>query len=128
MGDICEILSEGITPAQALERSYRTSVWSRTLLIDGEIAAVGGCAGTLLSGIGHPWLLTTAAVERIPVGFVREGQRQIAEMLTMFPVLENCVDAKYAQACRFLGVLGFSLGEPFRAAQGVFRRFRMERV
>jgi hypothetical protein len=124
-----EITCVGGTPARALWRSYRGSVIRRTFMVDGEIAAIGGCGGSVLAGIGQPWLLTAPEVERVPVAMVREGRAEIRKMLELFPRLENIVAAKYGRACKWLGLLGFELGAPFAVGpqRAMFRQFWMER-
>ncbi len=128
-GDAMEITCLGLGISRALWRSYRSSLISRTAYVDGEIAAVWGCGGSALGGIGEPWLLTSPAIEKIPVSFVREARQEVNAMLGIFPVLQNYVAANYRQACRFLECVGFDLGEAFPAgpARAPFRQFRKER-
>lgn len=127
--DRAEITCAGWTPRRALWRSYRGSVIRRTVLIDGMVAAIGGCGGSVLAGVGNPWLLTAPEFERLPVAMVREGRAEIAKMLGLFPRLENMVAAEYRRACRFLEVLGFVLEAPVPVGPSAarFRRFWMER-
>lgn len=113
-----EIEGLGVTVRQALWRAWRSSVMCRTGLVDGRVAAVWGlCVAqrpgvSLLSRTGVPWLHTTAAVERVPVGMVREARANVAAMLALYPRLENYVAADYAQAVRLLRLLGFTIDAP----------------
>lgn len=127
--DRAELQCAGTTAAKALWRSYRASIVRRTVIVDEVVAAVGGCGGSVLAGIGEPWLLTAPEIERIPVSFVKEGRAEVAKLLGLFPRLENIVVARYARACRFLTVLGFQLDEarPMGPQGAMFRRFWMER-
>ncbi len=126
-GDGLEITCLGVTPAEALRASLAGSIFAHTGLLDGRVAAMWGVGGSPLGGVGEPWLLTTAEVERIPVQMVRVARREVGAMLGLFPVLQNYVAAEYRQACRFLEVVGFSLGPVFPFAGSPWRQFTMER-
>lgn len=126
--DLLEITALCQTSPQALWRSYSASTFRRAAIVDGEVAAVWGCAGSSLGLIGVPWLLTAPEVERIPVAMVREARAEVGKMLGLYGFLENIVAARYVRACKFLEVVGFRLDDPMPVASGVmFRRFWMER-
>lgn len=110
--DRAEAVGLGADPKRALRLSFRQALMRRTAFVDGAIAAMWGLAGDCLSDVGYPWLVTSAAIERLPLTFVREGRRQLAAMLRLKPILENVVAADYAGAVRFLEILGFTLEEP----------------
>ena len=109
-GDILEVEATGLKAKQAVWRSYRASHMRKSYFVDGKIAAMMGCSGGMLSDIGHPWLLTTPEVEKIPITFVKEAKKGVAEMLERHSELNNYVDASYHQALRLLSVLGFTIG------------------
>lgn len=109
-GDRAEVEATGLTPQRALWQSYRASHIRRAALVDGKVAAVWGCSGPLMAAVGHPWLMTTAAIEAIPVSFVREARSEVAAMLAVHPRLINFVAARYTRALRFLEALGFAIG------------------
>lgn len=122
-----EILRFGITIERAVWRSYRRSYQARTAFVDGEIAAMWGCNGNFL-GTGRPWLLTTAAVKNIsPLTFIRIYQQEVEDMLGVFPVLANYVDASYNSAIRALEIIGFDIGEPepIGFKNELYRKFEM---
>lgn len=127
MGDLLEVTCLGVSPAEALRASLAGSIFARTGISDGRIAAMWGCGGSPLGGVGEPWLLTTAEVERIPISMVRVARREVGAMLGLFPVLVNFVAADYRQACRFLEVVGFTLGPAFQFSGAPWREFRMVR-
>lgn len=121
-----EILSFGFTPAQALWRSYKASLFTKTAFVDGKLAAVWGVCGKFMGAIGQPWLLTTDAVYEVsPLKFARVYQQEVKEMLKMFPKLENYVIASYSSATRLLEIIGFKLGEPelIGTSKEMFRKF-----
>lgn len=128
-GDVLEITCLGIDVIGALQRSLTGSVFSRTALLDGRPAAAWGCGGSILGGVGEPWLMTTPESARNPVRFVRVAQREMGAMLALFPVLANYVAADYRQAVDFLQFVGFRLGPVIAMGpQGSpYREFRMER-
>lgn len=124
-----EIVSFGISPEKALWRSYKGSVIKKTAFIDGKIAAVWGVHGSFMGTKGAPWLLTSEEVYKIsPLKFARIYQKEVAEMQSLFPVLENYADASYNGAIRLLGIIGFDLGEPetMGVHKALYRKFRKE--
>jgi hypothetical protein len=127
--DEAEITSFGLNPREALRTSFRHAILRRTAFVDGEIAAMWGLGGAMLSDSGNPWLMTTPVVERVPVTFFKVGRAQLAEMLAQRAFLFNFVQASYRRACRFLEVLGFVLDSaaPMGPNNVPFRRFWMER-
>lgn len=127
-GDRAEATVLGKDPRRALRQSFRAALICRTVEVDGEVAAIGGLGGDILSDAGTLWLLTTDLIERVPVSFVREARRQVAEMQGLRPRLEGYVAADYRGALRLLEVLGFTLDAPvpIGPARALFRRFWME--
>lgn len=127
--DYDEVRALGARLPEALRVSYRNAVFRRTGLVDGEVAAMLGMGGQLLSDHGYPWLMTSPAIERIPIAFLKEGRAVVAEMLALRPLLSNHVLASYGRACRFLQLLGFTLDPPapFGPLGVPFRRFWMKR-
>lgn len=127
--DRAEVQAAGLSSIRAITRSFRGGMMCRTAFVDGEIAAMWGLGGTLVSDVGHPWLLTTAAVERLPLTFVRTARSEVAAMLALRRKLQNWVAADYAAAIRLLEVLGFTLHDPapFGPKGKLFREFEMSR-
>ena len=128
-GDRCEVMAAGMTPLKALWRSWRASMISKAAFVDGEIAAVWGMAGSPLSGVGNPWLLTSPTVEKVPRAFLEISRDEVRHMLTLCPVLVGLVDPTYYKAVRFLKFLGYALGDPigYGPHKALFLPFRMER-
>ena len=128
-GDRCEVMAAGMTPLKALWRSWRPSVIASAGFVDGEIAAVWGMIGSPLCRVGNPWLLTSAAVEKVPRAFMEISREEVRRMLSICPVLEGLVDPAYWKAVRFLTFLGYSFGEPMRYGphSATFLPYRMER-
>lgn len=125
-----EMEAQGKGVRAVLRASIKGSLWCRTYLVDGEVAAMMGLGGVAMDDLGRPWLLTSSAIEKpLPRVVVIEAMRAVQLMLDLKPRLENYVLASYEKACRLLGILGFSLDEPrpFGPRQVPFRRFYLSR-
>lgn len=128
--DAAEITCFGLNPRKALRLNYRDAIFRRTAFIDGEIAAMWGLCGEMLADTGYPYLLTAAPVEKVPLSMVKTARREIAAMLAIRACLEGHVAASYERACRFLVLLGFTLGapEPVGKTGALFRKFSLRRA
>lgn len=114
-----------------LRASFRGSLMPpRAAAIDGEVAAMWGLGGDILSDTGEPWLMTAPPVERAPVSFLRVARAELAAMLAIKPRLENYVAADYRKAVRLLEKLGFALEapQPIGPKRALFRKFWIERA
>ncbi len=128
-GDRAEIQVMGRDPRRALRFAYRVSLMPpRVATVDGQVAAMWGLGGDLISDVGEPWLLTGHAADRVPFAFVRIAKAELAAMLAVKPRLENYVAADYAKAVRLLEGLGFHLDAPAPIGPrgALFRRFWIE--
>lgn len=128
-GDRAEVESLGMDVRVGIRISFRNAIQRRTYLVDGEVAAMSGLCGSLLSDIGEPYLMTGPAVERVPVAFIKHAKAAVADMLRQRKRLEGYVAANYVKACRLLEVLGFTLGEPLPTGPSgaLFRKYTMMR-
>lgn len=116
-----EVEATGVGLKRTLWRSYRNSVNCRTAIVsvgsDRLVAAVWGLAIGMrndispLSDLGVPWLLTTAAVEKLPLAFVKEARSEVLAMLRLKQRLELYVLADYEKALRLVRLIGFTVGE-----------------
>jgi hypothetical protein len=128
-----EIERLGVTVKKVLWRQYRNSIFTRTALVDAKVAAIWGLAIAMqpnvspLSDLGIPWLHTSAAIEAIPRSFLMRGRQEVATMRRLRPRLASYVDASYAQAVRFIKLLGFMVDEPqpIGVDGAPFRRFHI---
>lgn len=121
-----EIESYGFSCAKALWRSYKGSLFNKTLLIDKKVAACWGCGGAHLGEVGGPWLITSKEVEKLsPLRFARMYIKEVAEMMEKFPRLEGYVADSYEKSIRLLGIVGFTMGEPEVLGNGIFRKFSL---
>jgi hypothetical protein len=128
-GDADEVQALGLDPRAAIRDCFRDGILRKSYFVEGELAAMSGLCGALLSDDGEPYLMTTGVAERVPVAFVRHARASVAEMLRQRSRLRGEVAAAYTRACRLLEVLGFSLSEPhpLGAKGALFRTYSMVR-
>lgn len=121
-----EALAMGLDPDKAVFNVYRRSVYRKTALVDGKIAAMWGVCGVPLSTKGYPWFVTTDLVESIsPATFIKIYKQEVNQFLQIFSVLEGCVDATYHTAVRVLRLVGFDVSKPFQLNNNLFRQFTL---
>ena len=117
-----EVLTLGLDPVDGLLHSVAGAREAWTYRADGRIICMAGVAPLSLIGTtGVPWLLGSDLVPAHRRAFMVETRRMIGRWLALFPTLRNVVDARYAAAIRWLEWLGFTIGEPFPLAYGMFR-------
>lgn len=113
-----EILNLGINVKKALWRAFRNSIMCRTALLDAKVAAIWGLGVGLhagvspLSDLGAPWLLTSAAVEALPIAMVKLAKLELAVMRRARSRLEIFVAADYPQAIKLARLLDFAVEQP----------------
>jgi hypothetical protein len=127
--DAHEVRAYGhLDPVHACERSVGQSLLCWTAFINGELAAILGCAPvSVVSGIGSPWMLGTPVLDAHSRVLVRSTPGYIAKMLKAFPHLVNYVHADNLTSQRWLQRLGFAMyaATPFGALGEPFHRFEM---
>lgn len=117
-------------PEKAIVQSIRMSAACWTAEYDGVPVAVFGVTPiNMLEGKGSPWLLATTDCDKLIVQFVRQTRVYIPIMLSLFPRLENLVDARNAKSIRWLRRLGFHIRDaiPHPYSGTLFHPFDMER-
>ena len=98
------------TPEQALRRCLASSSRAWTVFFGGEVGAMWGVAPLAILGrTGVPWLLTSPAVERHPIAFLRRSVTLLDEVEQGFAVLRNHVDARQTRCLPWLRWLGFTV-------------------
>ena len=94
--DVVEVRACGRTDLHAaIAEQVRRSAMCWACFVDGELAAIFGCApgGSMLDPTGVPWLLGTDLIPKHRRIFVRVSPPYIARMLAAFPRLSNAVHA-----------------------------------
>lgn len=125
-----EAINCGLVPHKALYQCYKQAVYKKTALIDNKVAAMWGVAGTLFGMTGQPYLVTGNSVYEIsPIKFAKIYRNEVEIMKTLFPILENYVDASYEGAVRMLEIAGFKLDNPLELGpnKSLFYRFSLGR-
>lgn len=114
-------------PIDVIKTSYLISVKCWAAVVDGVTIAVFGVTDNGASG--RPWMVGTVNLDHHRLKFLKGCRAVIAEMLVLFPVLENVVDCRNNHAIRWLHWLGFEFREVVPVGkQGLpFITFRMVR-
>ncbi len=110
--DIEECKAVGMSPGRALRTAIRSSLYAKSVWLDGEIIAMIGLSGPVLSEVGVPWMLTGNGIEKVRYTFAKVAIKELDEMHKYKPILSNYVVADYHEAVRFLSVVGFSIFSP----------------
>lgn len=124
--EIAEIALQGDKPRHFLNAMWRDSEIRKVALVDGEIAAAFGCRAQLLSMEADAWLVTTPAVERVPLTFYRTARACLGDMLEGRKAVTSRIWGDQPQATRMMKMLGFEVLPP--DSWGDAHRLRLERV
>lgn len=78
------------------------------------IAIAGMHAASMVGDHAHPWMVATRDIERPEVlrPFLEVSRGVVRYMASIYPVMDNWVDARNRKAIRWLKWLGFEMGEP----------------
>jgi hypothetical protein len=110
--DVEECKAYGMSPGRALRNSIQSSLYSKSVWLDGWIIAMIGLSGPVISEMGCPWMLTGNGIEKVPFTFAKVAIRELDEMHKYKRILSNYVQADYHEAVRFLSAVGFSIASP----------------
>ena len=100
-----------------------------TGFVDDEPVCVWGVASeSLLFNTGVPWMVSTKAIDKHAIQFIRHCRAEVMKMFEKYDSLENYVDARNKNAVRWLKWLGFTIDDPkpYGAFNLPFHRFWME--
>lgn len=125
--DRAELAALGREPLAALALSLRRSKRAWTIMSpDGQPIAMFGVGDVnILAGVGSPWMLGTAEIERHVMIFLRHCPYWVGQLLEDYTVLRNCVDDRNRLSIRWLKWLGFTMSEPVAFKGHLFRMFEM---
>lgn len=126
--EVAEVAGAGETARHFMYRLWQKSIYRRAGFVDGEIAAVWGSAGMLLSPVAEVWLFTTPVIDRSPLVFVKTARVEIARMLeTKTRIFSACM-AGCERSSRLWTALGFTMGEGIKVPTGaIFHPLVMEK-
>lgn len=103
-----ECRAGGMTGAEAVRRSARTSLQSWMVTVNGiPVAFWGYGAATPLSARCYAWLLTTPSADHYAYKLARSSRRIIAWLLLRFDEVVVEVHIEHGLARRWLAWLGF---------------------
>ena len=101
------------TPEEALRLGLKMSSECWAGLVDGEPFCVFGVVpGSILGGIGLPWLVGTEGIQKHRRFFLRGSKSFGQHWLETFDSLVNLVDARNTVAIRWLKWMGFQFSPP----------------
>ena len=107
------LATNGWSAQRVLEYGYEASTFCCAGLINGRVVTIFGVApGSMIGGVGIPWLVGTDDLEKYQRTFLRRCRHVVGVMLDVYPRLENYVDARNHVAKSWLHWLGFTLSEP----------------
>ena len=124
------IAASGQTPEEVLNLALRVSTRAWAGIADGQVVNIFGVApASLLGGKGIPWMVGSTHIDLHKRAFLRGSRAALADMLSLYPHLENYVDQRNHLAKAWLHWLGFRLEDPAPyGVQGLpFHRFHMEK-
>jgi hypothetical protein len=107
--DAEECRATGLEPLESVLRSMLISEFTRAAFIDDELAALFGVSVTGPEKFAVPWCLTSEVVDRKPMAYWRASKLVIAELLKLYPVMVQAIDARYGAALSWATRLGFEL-------------------
>lgn len=102
----------GINSHQEIRDRFDASLFAKSWLIDGKLAAMGGVCGSVLSDEGFVWLALTEEAARYRYAAAREARRQIAEIMVVKRNLFTTLIPEDRTALRFAMRLGFEVVSP----------------
>lgn len=95
--------------ARALWGSFRGSLYRRTALVDGGVAAAWGFSGAPGAAEGRLWLMTTPLIESIKLTFLRRAKEEVVRGLDFYPRVVVWSGPQHKKARNLLSHLGFLL-------------------
>ena len=104
-----EVLASHGSTREAVQIGFDESeeCWTIIVTDTGEIAGIYGLA-RYDDTLGVPWLLTSPAIKKVWLPFLRGSRKWVEEANNKYPLLTNAVDADYTVAINWLRFVGFT--------------------
>lgn len=99
----------GVSTHHSLRETFESSAYRKSLMIDGELAAMGGVAGSLCSSRGQIWFALTERARCYPLTVARVAKQQITEVMRTKRELDTVIIPNDKTSLRFVTFLGFEL-------------------
>lgn len=90
-----------------------------TAIVDGAPACMWGIEKRSLLSVWMMWMLTTDAIDKNPIRFLRESRRIVQSLHNAYGTIEGIVDSDFEVSVRWLTWLGFR-----EISDGEFKRMR----
>lgn len=122
----CEAL--GLVDKSFVYRAMLHAMEARVGCVDGvPITVFGLGAPFVFSHVANPWMLSTEALKKNRLVFLRESRNIVAGWRERYSVLENWVDARNTTSIAWLKWLGFKVldAEPRGPLAVPFHKFEM---
>ncbi len=97
----------GISAHGDLRKNFDMSTFRKAWLIDGQLGAVFGVTGPLMTSHGYCWLAISEEGTKYPIEIVKETKRQFAAIMTTKRDLITTLLPEDRTALRFAHFLGF---------------------
>ncbi len=127
--DVIEVMaSHGHTPLEALMYSFTESEYVTMAISDGvPFVMFGVSVSNFITGLGHPWLLSSNELFNHKEYFLKGGHGVIADMVAACPRLVNYVHHENKTSIKWLKSLGFTIEkpEPYGVKGDPFHKFHM---
>jgi hypothetical protein len=104
------VLGLQLDPFRELVQAFDQTPAPMALLVNGELAALGGIAGPPgLCPIGIAWLVVAEHATRFSYALVKEVKRQLTTAHETYPLIVSPLIPNDAKALRFAEVIGFAI-------------------
>lgn len=107
-----EMLNYGGCMRRLLWQTYHDTLEPKAVLVDGKVAGVFGCIGTVIGMVGKPWWLSTPIADAYPIPLALLYRQEVRKMLENYDMLENWVDSTYDKSIRLMKIIGFNVDPP----------------
>lgn len=108
----------GIDPRRKMIAAVRSSLYARTMLVDGVPAALGGIAAPLASPSAFLWLAVTERARGYPFALGRALVREFRLAQRWRARFTAVIDPTDFRACRFARAVGFEIGAAVELPNG----------
>ena len=105
------IAATGIDAHRELRSRFEASGYRRACFADGELIAIGGVVGSLMSPAGYIWLAISEKARRFPVALIKELNKQLDEIMVLKRELATVILPSDNAAMRLAVFMGFHVSD-----------------
>jgi hypothetical protein len=113
------MIALGLRPFEEFQDAYDNTLAPKAWFINGELAAVGGVAGSAVSPYGFLWLALAEHATKYPVAVVKECARQFRDVLTIKRHVITTLLPDDRSAWRFADFFDFDVSAPIPYRDGL---------